>query len=74
MEENKTKFNELLTDSEELKKFKTLMEDMYLQGLRKTPTFTPEMHQKIEEEFQKMYKEAEKYYASKNADYDGPQL
>lgn len=44
-----------------LEEFKELMENMYLKGLRDLPTFSEEMHKKIEEEFQKMYKEAEKY-------------
>lgn len=48
-------------NTDKMSEFKELMENMYLKGLREIPTFSEEMHQKIEEEFQKMYKEAEKY-------------
>lgn len=55
-------FQKLDTDTEKLEEFKELMENMYVKGLREMPTFSEEMHKKIEEEYQKMYKEAEKYF------------
>lgn len=55
-------FQKLDTDTEKLEEFKNLMENMYVKGLREMPTFSEEMHKKIEEEYQKMYKEAEKYF------------
>ena len=55
-------FQNLDTDTEKLNDFKNLMENMYLKGLREMPTFSEEIHKKIEEEYQKMYKDAEKYF------------
>ena len=55
------KKDDIIKNSQNLQGFKELMENMYLKGLRDMPTFSEEMHKKIEEEFQKMYAEAEKY-------------
>lgn len=55
------KEQEIIKNATNLDGFKDLMENMYLKGLRDMPTFSEEMHQKIEDEFKKMYEEAAKY-------------
>lgn len=57
---NNTETNNALND------FKKMMEETYLKGLRESPTFSEEMHKCIEEEFQKLYKSAEEFYATNN--------
>lgn len=62
--DNKT-FEDITKNNDKLNELKEFMENMYLKGLREMPTFTEEMHQKIEEEFEKMYKEAEMFFKTK---------
>ena len=47
--ENKT-FENITNNPDKLNDFKELMENMYLKGLRDMPTFSEEVHKKIEEE------------------------
>lgn len=60
MDNNNTKSNEALNN------FQKMMEETYLKGLHESPTFSEEMHKHIEEEFQRLYKEAKEFYAEKN--------
>lgn len=56
----------IVNNTDKLDDFKELMENMYLKGLRDMPTFSEEVHKKIEEEFEKMYKEAEMFFGKNN--------
>lgn len=56
----------IVNNTDKLDDFKELMENMYLKGLRDMPTFSEEVHKKIEEEFEKMYKEAEMFFDKNN--------